>query len=304
MPLLSVVVPTRDRSERLRAALQSLRAQTFADFEVIVVDDGSTDDTPALLAELSAADPRITSVRLPGGSGAAGARNRGISAASGAYLAFLDDDDEWRPNKAAEQIDYLRAHPNVGLVSCNFVIDDTQRGTSHVHRGPQEVTPAALLWANMLMGCSFVMLRRDAFSFELDFDHAVVPAEDWDLWLRCSDERGVYTIPSVLCRYARHGPQLTGNTETLRRGDTGFLVKHSERMGRGVRAYHEAHLRMLAAGRNGSERMRARMRILTDTPPSVLSVMARVSAAGRIGTLIGDPGRPFRTLARAAERLS
>ena len=304
MPLLSVVVPTRDRLERLKRALDSLRAQTLDDLEVIVVDDGSSDGTPAYLSDLSAEDARITSVHLDGGTGAAGARNRGMEKASGEFLGFLDDDDEWRPNKAAEQIELMRARPEVGLVSCNFVVDDTQRGTSLVHRGPQDYEREVLLWGNMLMGCSFVMLRRSAFSFELSFDHAVVPAEDWDLWLRCSDEAGIATIPSPLCRYARHGAQLTGSLERLHRGDAGFLAKHEHRMSRNARAYHRAHLRMVAAGAGAVERMRARMRIVAETPAAVLGVMARVSVSGRIGAMTGDPGRPFRTLARAAGRLS
>jgi glycosyltransferase involved in cell wall biosynthesis len=302
MPLLTVVVATRDRSQRLRRALGSLRDQTMEDLEVVVVDDGSTDDTSDYMADLVRVDRRITYLRLEGGSGAAGARNRGIEASSGEFLGFLDDDDEWLSNKAAEQIEFLRSHPQIGLVSCNFLVDDERRGTLLPHRGPLDFKPDVLLWANVLMGCSFVMLRRAAYSFDVRFDERFVNANDWDLWIRCSAECGVATLPSVLGRYARHGPQLTDSSERIHRGDAAILDKHGERMSESARAYHRAHLRMLLAT-GVLARAKVRTEILRDTPRAVLGVMARVAVSGRVGRAIGDPGRPFRTLARAAGRV-
>ncbi|MGH2795244.1 MAG: glycosyltransferase family 2 protein [Actinomycetota bacterium] len=300
MPLLSVIVPTRDRVKRLPNAIDSLRHQTMRDLEVIVVDDGSTDGTEALLDELEASDGRIRTLRLAGGSGAAVARNAGLAAAVGPFIAFLDDDDTWMPTKAEEQINYLTDHADTGLVSCDFMVFDGKREV--VHRGPHSFKPGTLLWANLLMGCSFVMLRRSAFTFEIEFDQAVVPAEDWDLWVRCANERKVATLPSVLCTYARHGAQLTGSSERIHRGDSGFLAKHGSRMSRYARAYHDAHLRMVKAV-GILARLRTRISIVRDTPPAVVSLMGKLAVSGRVGELVGDPGRPFRTLARGADRL-
>jgi glycosyltransferase involved in cell wall biosynthesis len=301
LPLLSVVVPTHNRAARLQRALESLQAQTVGDLEVVVVDDGSTDSTPSLVADVQARDPRIRYARLDGGSGAAKARNEGIGLATGEFLAFLDDDDEWHPKKGEIQIDFLRAHPAVGIVGCDYVMTNESAGSSATYRGPKALSPFALLWVNVMMGCSFPLLRRGAFSFEPRFDPGMVPAEDWDLWLRCSDEREISWLDSVLCRYVIHGPQLTGDRGRRFHGDSAFFAKHEGRMPEPVKAFHRAALMMLEHGEAGA-RMRARARILATTPVSVSAVMARLSVSSKIGRVLSDPGRPVRTLVRAVRR--
>lgn len=114
-PAVSVVVPTYNQPALLLETLQSVFAQTFTDFEVILVDDGSTDDTPARLVELAAREPRLRVVRqVNAGTGAA--RNRGIDEARGKYIALLDHDDLWMPGKLAAQVAFLERHPE--CVAC------------------------------------------------------------------------------------------------------------------------------------------------------------------------------------------
>ena len=300
MPLVSVVIPTHNRSDRLQAAVASALAQTERDVEILIVDDGSTDDTPAVIERIERADGRARAVRLGGGSGAATARNAGIAASSGEFLAFLDDDDEWQPGKLEEQIRYLRDHPDVGLVSCDFTI--VGAGPPMRHRGIERLTPAPLLWANVLMGCSFVMIHRPSYSFEPQFDESVVPAEDWDLWLRCSDERGIAIVPSDLARYTRHGVQLTGTADRLQRGETAFLAKNESRMSSNARGFHRAHLAMQGSS-GGGGRMSARLGIVRSAPRPVVGVMVRLAIARRVGRLRKDPGAPVRALIRAVDRI-
>ena len=114
VPRVSVVVPTRNRAAMLRRALASVLAQDHDDLEVVVVDDRSTDATPAVVAAIG--DPRVRYVREPRRRGQAGARNRGIRCARGCYVAFLDDDDEWLPGALAARVDALdRAPPGTDL---------------------------------------------------------------------------------------------------------------------------------------------------------------------------------------------
>ena len=108
-PPVSVVVPTYNSPALLRATLDSVFAQTFADFELVVIDDGSTDDTPAMLASI--ADPRLRVVRQAN-AGIGHARNRGIDESRGTYVALLDHDDLWHPEKLATQVAFLREHPD------------------------------------------------------------------------------------------------------------------------------------------------------------------------------------------------
>jgi glycosyltransferase involved in cell wall biosynthesis len=301
VPLLSVVVPTKDRAARLGRALEGARAQTLSDLEIVVVDDGSTDGTRALLEEVASDDARVRVVHLDGGNGAAQARNRGIEVATGKFLAFCDDDDEWHPRKAEVQVEYLEAHPAVGLVGCDFTIVDERTGRSARYRGPQHFTPFAMLWVNVMMGCSFPMIHRSAFATDPRFDASLISAEDWDLWLRCSDEKEVAWLDDVLCRYVLHGPQLSGARERRHQGDAAFFAKHAGRMSEPVKAFHRALLRMLERGGFGP-RLRSRARIVATTPPSVTAVIARLSVSSRVGRIVGDPGRPVRTLVRSVRR--
>ena len=114
-PAVSVVVPTYNQPALLAETLQTVWDQTFTDFEVVVIDDGSTDGTPARLAEIAAAQPRLRVVRQSNG-GIGVARNRGVDESRGEFVALLDHDDLWGPHKLAEQVDFLRCRPDVVTV--------------------------------------------------------------------------------------------------------------------------------------------------------------------------------------------
>ena len=105
-PKVSVVIPVFNRPAAVRRAIESVLAQTCQDFEIIVVDDGSTDETPAVVAGL--ADPRMTLIQHEGNRGGSAARNTGLRAASAEYVAFLDSDDEWLPRKLERQLEVFQ----------------------------------------------------------------------------------------------------------------------------------------------------------------------------------------------------
>src|SRR5258707_697066 len=127
MPQVSIVIPVFNSAHLIGAALRSVFAQTFTDFEVIVVDDGS-EDQEELSAELAPFRPSIQFVRQPNG-GPANARNTGIARTSGELVAFLDADDEWLPEKLASQVKYFRRHPDTGLLH-TAVVDASGAGTA------------------------------------------------------------------------------------------------------------------------------------------------------------------------------
>src|SRR4051794_13197703 len=120
-PTVSVVVPTYNQPRLLSETLDGVLAQTFADFEVVVVDDGSTDDTPAVLARYAGRDGRVRVVRQPN-AGIGAARNRGLDEARGRYVAPLDHDDLWMPGKLAAQVAFMQAHPACVGVSVPWAV--------------------------------------------------------------------------------------------------------------------------------------------------------------------------------------
>lgn len=211
MPQVSIVLAAHDQARWLPATLASVRAQTFADWELALVDDGSTDATPAIAAAAAAADPRIRHLPGPRRERAA-ARNRGVAATAGALVAFLDGDDLWHPAKLARQVAALDAAPDAAL--CYTIaryVDEDDRPLP-VRRPPRALAGSvfpAVMRANPMILAS-VVVRRAAFDAAGGFDEALAPlgCEDWDLWLRVTRTRPVTVVDDELTRYRRH----PGNT--------------------------------------------------------------------------------------------
>ena len=211
MALVSVVVPTYDRAHTLRASLESLLGQTGVSFEVVVVDDGSGDDTPALLA--SVRDPRLRVLRVPHG-GIAAARNAGIAAGRTPYVAFHDSDDLALPGRLAAPVALLAAHPEVDLVMQNGRMlpadDDPQGGEAPWIRPEVAARLAArpvgvaevFRWnLGQLQGMTF---RRRALEAVGPLDPSFTILDDLDLVLRvCVHHRAAFLdVPAFA--YRRH----------------------------------------------------------------------------------------------------
>jgi glycosyltransferase involved in cell wall biosynthesis len=302
MPQLSVVMPTRNRVVRLRAAAESVLGQSFRDLELIVVDDGSEDETPSLLDELTGRDPRSRSIRVNSPGGAPAARNVGIDAARGDYIAFLDDDDTWLPSKAEVQLAFLRDHPEFGAASSYFVLRDPRRHREYTVRGPSACSARDLLWENFLGSASLCMWRRSAFVDEPRFDTAFRSCQDWDVWMQCARQAGVGVVRLPLCRYVVHNdPRITGDVDARVAGREAFVRKYANDMTDACRQFHEARLYLLAANGDAPRSTLGNVRRFT---PGARWIVASSSLAGRLGWLLRDPGLGMRWLhwrARAAD---
>ena len=203
-PVVSVVLPTRDRAELLPRAVASVLGQTFSDFELIVVDDASSDATACVVSAF--ADPRIAYLRLDAPRGPGAARNVGIRAARGKYVAFQDSDDEWLPDKLARQVDVFDGAPReVGLVYSRFVRIDGTRTSETPPAGFQPGdagTRRALLRGNFI-GTPTVMARAECLAGDGLFDEGLRMLEDWELWLRLSRRCESRFIDETLVRTYR-----------------------------------------------------------------------------------------------------
>ncbi len=183
-PLVAVIIPTFNRASLLPRAIRSVLDQIWRDFELVVIDDGSTDGT-AGLAIFKCGDPRLRCVRLPENRGVSVARNAGVRATVAPLLAFLDSDDEWLPEKLGRQVDWLKKNPE-------FRICQTQE--LWIRRGVRVNPPMTHakfggdLFAASLERCmitpSSVMLARELFEETGGFNEAFPACEDYDLWLK------------------------------------------------------------------------------------------------------------------------
>ena len=195
---VSVVIPTFNRAGLLRTAVESVLAQTYPALEVIVVDDGSTDQTEAMM---QAYVGRVMYLRQAN-AGVSAARNRGLAAASGHYVNFLDDDDYFLPTKIESQVRCFEAHPQVGLVHCRYRFVD-EAGDLLDTMGP---LPQREVLRRLVCGC-FIwsgapLLRRECLERLGGFDeHTWSACEEWDLWLRVAGAYPVACVQEVLGAY-------------------------------------------------------------------------------------------------------
>lgn len=184
MPSISVVIPTHNRRPSLQRALAGVDAQLFRDFEIIIVDDGSTDDTSAWL-RLNR--PDITLVSLPASLGAAAARNRGIALASGEFIAFLDDDDLWLPSYLSAQFAQFSAYPHADLATTGHRDRSPDGRLSTPDLLPRQPYPSPFV--HFLAECpihtlSVVACRRSTLARIGAFDESLSVVHDLDLYLR------------------------------------------------------------------------------------------------------------------------
>ena len=201
-PLFSVVIPTYNCADKVTRAVESVMAQTFKDYEIWVIDDGSTDDTRAALGPFS----NQLNYVYQANSGVAAARNRGIRHARGDYVAFLDADDQWYPQKLERVAQAVQSNPDVGL--CYSQVDFCGRDGSMLwtyHSQDSGVSNyRALLETDYVMTSSAVV-RKSCFAQVGEFDDALSPCEDWDMWIRIARAFPIRLIPETLVAYEYMG---------------------------------------------------------------------------------------------------
>ncbi len=205
-PVVSAIIPTYNRARDVRVAVASAVDQTYpaASLEIVVVDDGGSDDTQAVLAREFG--DRVRYLRKPNG-GVSAARNFGMEHSRGAYLALLDDDDEWKPSKIAKQAALLTARPAIGMVVTDVERMDEQRATFEVFdrraQFPADgwVLPHALRLPSLAPASA--MFRREVFEATGGFDASLRTAEDLDFLLRVALRFQVAVVPEPLTRAMR-----------------------------------------------------------------------------------------------------
>ena len=204
----TVVIPTKDRWPVLStSALPSALRQEALELEVIVVDDGSTDATGRALEELM--EPRLRVIRHTTPRGVAQARNAGIAAARGEWVAFLDDDDIWSPEKLRRQIDAAEARQASFSYSAAAWLDEDKRFLRALAPPDPDGLPVRLLrWNELWAGCSNVIVRTDVVRRLGAFDEQLFQLADWDLWIRLARDERASAVDDVLVGYVVHSESM------------------------------------------------------------------------------------------------
>ncbi len=205
-PIVSVVIPAYNAASTIRETMASILNQSFVDFELIVIDDGSTDDTAKVIQEFR--DGRIVYVHQRNQERSV-ARNNGISRAKGKYIAFIDADDLWLPSKLEQQLALLEAQQDLGLVYCDVFHFDDLTGKDRLlfsdirrlYRGKIELH---LLLKNCFVQSPTAVVPKRLFDRAGLFDPNLVPVEDWDMWLRIAALYPIDYVDEPLARYRVH----------------------------------------------------------------------------------------------------
>jgi glycosyltransferase involved in cell wall biosynthesis len=288
---VSVIIPTRNRRRLLELSLRSVLWQRDVNFEVIVVDDGSTDDTSEMVRSLQ--DSRIRLVRHERAQGVSGARNRGIAEAGSEWVAFLDDDDLWAPDKLALQLEALRR------TGCRWAyagaVDITRDNRVFAGQSPvsAERVVKELPIRNMVpAGSSNVIVAKKWLPAPIVFDGSLFHSADWDLWIRLARQGSPACVPKPLVAYRFHPSNASLDLEGMYSEADEIERRYGGPVDRGEFSRYLARLAKRAGWRRKSLQYYCRAAlvgdrryVMKDFIPDVWNVLADVvrSRAGRFG---------------------
>ena len=223
MPTVTVIIPNYNHTRYVGDAIRSVLRQSYRDFEIIVVDDGSTDGCEDFVAGFG-----VHYVRQPN-QGLAAARNTGIHAAQGELIGLLDADDQWLPDFLEHMVSLAITYPEAAAYYCSAqAMDASGRDLPQVFGGPAR-TPDTLY--HHLLGANFiipstVVMRRSAVVAAGLFDHKLRSCEDWDLWLRLLATHTIAGLSQCLVRYRVHQNSLSTNPDTMQSAARAVVEKH------------------------------------------------------------------------------
>jgi glycosyltransferase involved in cell wall biosynthesis len=215
MPYFSVILPVHNRPDALKEAIDSVLSQTFTDYELIVVDDGSTDDTPHVAREYG---ERIRCLRQEN-RGVSAARNAGVAASTAPWLAFLDSDDRWLPEKLARQARFIAENPGVVILQTD---EEWIRRGRRVNPRNRHLKREGRIFLDSLELClvspSAAVMSRACFDRYGPFDEDLPACEDYDLWLRVTARETVGLAPErLVVRRGGHADQLSARYPAMDR---------------------------------------------------------------------------------------
>jgi len=223
-PKVSVIIPVFNGERFIKESLESAINQSYKNLEIIVVDDGSTDGTAKVIATM--ADNRIKYLHTHN-RGVSSARNYGIKNSDGQYIALLDYDDLWMPEKIEEQIKEIDKHPDVGLLYCWFYIIDShgKEAGKNNRQSSGDILKDLLVVGNVIGPPSGVLIRKEILNDPEWFDPEISTAADWDLWIRIAYKSRINLLPKFLLKYRMHDKNMHKNISIQENDSTKILNK-------------------------------------------------------------------------------
>ncbi len=296
MGKVSIVMPCYNAAQYLDDAIHSLQAQTYDDFELLAVNDGSTDDTQSRLEKHAASDSRVR-VFQQKNAGPSAARNTALRHVQGEFLGFLDADDVFLPDKIERQLSFLRQHPDVDLVYSDYYTGDA-------HLNLTGLTATRMTQTDLLEAVAtknkfpplVPLLRRRLLDAVGEFDESLRMSEDWDYWIRCAKVGSFAYLPGPMVIYRTHEAQAHHHLDRMFQAGKNVLRKHFKadppRYQRALAAWYALHAK---ARWNVARRFKTAEFLALSAFHAKLAVIA-----ARLYSSAGERKRPEVLLSRAA----
>ncbi|ADI75105.1 glycosyl transferase family 2 (plasmid) [Methanohalobium evestigatum Z-7303] len=228
MVKVSVIIPTYNRSQTVSKTIKSVLNQTYQDFEIIIVDDNSSDNTEFIIKSFSHFDSRVKYIKHNKNKGAPEARNTGIKNSKGDYIALLDDDDEWFPQKLEKQVKlFAKESDDIGLIHCGYEKID-ENGNILIPKKKLKETGNMFyeLLESNIIGSPTNLIRSECFKKIGYCDVQLKSCQDWDLWIRISKHYKINYIPEILARYNVSDVSISKNIDSVLSGHKQILDKY------------------------------------------------------------------------------
>jgi len=219
-PLVSIVIPSYNSANFIPGSVSSVLNQTYSNIEILIIDDGSTDETEKTVQQLTGPIRYIKQVN----SGPSAARNRGLTESKGKYIAFLDVDDAWEPVKLEEQVAFFESDGDLSIIAtgcmrCNADLQPVEIVSLETSTKEKGTIPFRLLLEKNQLITSSIMIKKKTLDVCGLFDETIQFGEDWDLWIRIAQQGKIGYIQQPLCKYRVHGAGLTGKLDDKNMSD-------------------------------------------------------------------------------------
>ena len=233
-PTVSVIIPTYNRAHIVGRAIQSVLDQTYQDFELIIVDDGSTDNTKDIIKEFQEQDKRVKYIKHEKNRGGSAARNTGIKNSSGYFLSFLDSDDQWLPNKLESEVKILNNNKNCIICSTGHIFINEKNGKINdkmIRRSiikKQLVSQKIVLRSECLTTNDFTVTKKATLKIG-GFDKKLPARQDWDFWIRITSIGLGFQIPIITVnKYVMRNDQISSGIKNKLQGTEIIFKKHKK----------------------------------------------------------------------------
>lgn len=249
-PVISIVIPTFNRAHMIHRAIESIKQQTFKEWELIIVDDASTDTTEEIIRTYLKDDQRIRYIKHEKNQGGSAARNSGIKKSQGRYIALLDDDDRWYPEKLQLQYECSLRHPEAGLIYSGFCYVDYETDQIITNVIPRyQGNVSSIILKNNIFALPTTLIKNECFQRAGLFDEQLTSFQDWDMWIRISLYYPFAYVKECLTEVTMHGIQISSDLSSKIGSRKKLLEKYSNLIKRNssILAYHYKSLAVLHA---------------------------------------------------------